>query len=926
MSELVTHLRRNSGLEPTALEAALRRQQIYGGSLDTVLLELELLEPLAVDEALQETTGLPGVPGELLDPSHDRPWDKVPKSLSSIGWALPLASRDGKTLVAVHPDLSDAKRELLIAETPNAELYVTAECILSMLAAQHTGSVIPQRYAVLAQIYSTALRIRPPRPAAQTKPQPRSDEAQAPQPQAPQPQEPQPQAPQPSVTGTIDVERGQAPTDAPTEPSPSVVAASAEAGPSAQAGLPPPPPPGFFTAPEAESKPTPTKAPPQDPEDEPRLPTLNAGAGPHQPQLPPRTASLTLAIGSRHDAATTNLPRVTAGPAKNPLGSTLSGSPTPPAPTVDVHAMQAITDALGRTTQRDEITTLLLDALRLVAGRVALFSVRKDGLVALDLEGQIPDVAGQVIPASAALAAALTGQRPLERATDLDLRLTVRQESAVPCIFSPVAVRGRPVLVLYCDRSGREFEETERQLVDSVAAQASARLEASLLARRRSQTGSEPESAPAPPEQAPPIAPPPKTVRPEPAEPLAPPPAGSGGVPEVPTLTLTKKVTAPPVRDAIPSLVAPQPQPRSETMLGAPPVRVDIPPVRHEPPPATAPASPEGQSPGVPRQAEIGPSGIIPLSTPISSGTTRGRIVLDEEEVGDHPGADLGSQSLEARIDHVIERAVHSNVGVHDLEAFGEPGLLRLAARFPGPLDVLRTGLSNLPPPSAHGPLLRLAISLGTAVGGYLVELMDHRSDNVRFYACFVFQELRDRRCIPGLAERAFDREREIRTIAMRVLETYSRAPEYPAAVARIRSEITGNSDELRRMATRAVGTLRDVDAVPLLFPLLASKDRYLQEGSLEALCSITGQQLGLKPHRWRSWYNEHSFEHRVEWIMSSLSHRDLSVRRWAADELRRITGKAFTFPAGGDKAAREAALATWHDWWDREGRRAFGR
>ena len=48
MSQLLRQLRSSGVVPEQALEAALRRQQIYGGSLDTVLLELDLVDPVTL--------------------------------------------------------------------------------------------------------------------------------------------------------------------------------------------------------------------------------------------------------------------------------------------------------------------------------------------------------------------------------------------------------------------------------------------------------------------------------------------------------------------------------------------------------------------------------------------------------------------------------------------------------------------------------------------------------------------------------------------------------------------------------------------------------------------------------------------------------------------------------------------------------------
>jgi HEAT repeat protein len=184
-----------------------------------------------------------------------------------------------------------------------------------------------------------------------------------------------------------------------------------------------------------------------------------------------------------------------------------------------------------------------------------------------------------------------------------------------------------------------------------------------------------------------------------------------------------------------------------------------------------------------------------------------------------------------------------------------------------------------------------------------------------------VFQELRDPRAMRPLSELAFDTSGDVRVISMRVLETYRRTPGFAEAARVVRAQLDSTNRTRQLYAARAVGTLRDIEAIPKLIDLLSSRDRFVQEAALESLCSITGQQLGLKPHRWKAWYADNEARHRVEWIIDSLKHRDVPVRRWAADELTRITGHRVPFSATGDKRARELAIEAWSDWWTQRGR-----
>jgi HEAT repeat protein len=315
---------------------------------------------------------------------------------------------------------------------------------------------------------------------------------------------------------------------------------------------------------------------------------------------------------------------------------------------------------------------------------------------------------------------------------------------------------------------------------------------------------------------------------------------------------------------------------------------------------------------------------LTPLSPPIGhrtgGETIRGRIQIEDDDRPRKPDPKL--QELDGIIADALQGESSAIVHLRDL---GEPALRRIAKQFPGELDVNRRDLDTLPPLPAHGALIRVALEIGPALGPYLVEFIDHPNPAVRFYIAFVFMELRHELAVAALGELAFDPDADVRAIAMRVLETYSGEVNFLDTVTVIRRELDSPNRTRALHATRAVGTLRDIEAVPKLIELLTSKERYIQEASLESLCSVTGQQLGLKPHRWESWYGENSHHHRVEWIMSSLAHKDLSVRRWAADELRRITGQRINFLAAGSKQEREIGLRKWIEWWDERGRAEFG-
>lgn len=253
----------------------------------------------------------------------------------------------------------------------------------------------------------------------------------------------------------------------------------------------------------------------------------------------------------------------------------------------------------------------------------------------------------------------------------------------------------------------------------------------------------------------------------------------------------------------------------------------------------------------------------------------------------------------------------------------GEAGLARLAARLPGPLTVGEWELDSVPPPSHHGPLLRATVELGSVMTHHVVPLLVDAAQRRRFYGALLFQELRDATCMPELARLAFDPAPEVRAVATRVLETYSREPAMGVALAGLREHLSTPDPEACVHAARALGTLRDPDAVPDLIPLLGHAERIVRLAALEALCSITARRGAATPEDWAAWFEQHGDRHRIEWLITSLADPDRAIRAWTEAELMRVTGKRMGATATDD-TTRDEAVRAWQAWWQTEGRTVY--
>jgi len=1044
----VTHLRRyleqTGALPPEHLDAAVRRQQIYGGSLDTVLLELELMDAHTLGELLVQACGLPLAPFGLIDDERDRPWHALPGDVLDIGWAVPLVMRGSEIWIAVHPDLPNERLGALYRMVPGVNPFVIPECALEKIAAERTASVVPQRYAVLCVAYLSAMRRRPsvsdigfPLLSDTTSASMRLD------------------VPPPSRRGTLapDVELAAMEVDPDSaalvleddfERRPTMVyEPTLDGAASATATAPPPlpileldvpgeghltlrvetgaqgPRPAVTAPPTGRATIVSTAGPAvrngaasstarahddgdgDDDDDDEKRTRAEGDAAPsttHDPDAAPIVLTTTTIVGGPP-------------PVRFTARGTMISSPRDAAalrgPSEVATRMAATRAALAAATTRDAVVAALAEALTVLSTRTALLRVRNRELVGITTPAsKLPDPAGRVVPigTTGLLATAQSDGRYVGFVDDEVFARAFEIEMYTPCLVRRIDVAGRPTLVAYVDRGGDAFAASEPSLLDEICALAGRALE-TVVKLRRADAGGPDETG----------------VR---TSPLAPPivePAGIGAPPAFGTTPPTSPIARPiesPWRPPPPTVPldlietdGPQPPvPRTRTLVDGSPRRpvtpapeeprrssrptaaIDAPPLESleamgnaeritenytgdagetPPPPPSSPTSGSRQGqmltihamppppplpPPPPMASEsvshpidtlmglpppvstpdarprfVPPplddhenSGIIPLSSPIDQPSMRGRIELDDEDWS-HPGRQLPSESMQRRVDAALRGIASGGGTVAELRGMGEPALLRLAAQFPGALEVLRRDLRALPPPSAHGPLIRTAILLGADFVPHLVDLFDHPSPDVRFYAAFVFQELRDSRAMRPLSELAFDTSGDVRVISMRVLETYSRQMGFADAVRVVRAQLDSTNRTRQLYAARAVGTLRDIAAIPRLVDMLSSRDRFVQEAALESLCSITGQQLGLKPHRWKTWYAENEHRHRIEWIIESLRHRDVPVRRWAADELTRVTGHREPFSAMGDKRTRDIAVEAWTEWWQQRGRAQLG-
>jgi len=180
MSERLSAFLRAERVVPVAtIEAAVARQRVYGGGLDTALLEMGALSEPALWTRLAAVSGLPMPSPEVVDGSavSEPPALGAEQTLSLR--AVPVGERDGVLgVLCAEPVAAEGIRQAAAERGLQAKLYIVPETRLLAVRQRVYGETLPQRYAPLLARAMGTTRARksfarprpapPPRPAPET--------------------------------------------------------------------------------------------------------------------------------------------------------------------------------------------------------------------------------------------------------------------------------------------------------------------------------------------------------------------------------------------------------------------------------------------------------------------------------------------------------------------------------------------------------------------------------------------------------------------------------------------------------------------------------------------------------------------------------------------------------------------------------------
>jgi hypothetical protein len=259
--------------------------------------------------------------------------------------------------------------------------------------------------------------------------------------------------------------------------------------------------------------------------------------------------------------------------------------------------------------------------------------------------------------------------------------------------------------------------------------------------------------------------------------------------------------------------------------------------------------------------------------------------------------------------------------------AVGEAALPALAREFPGKLWFDRNEPhARIPAGRDVSAVARTFVAFGQRSVPYLIPLLEDEDPDTRYYATVLASEFVHPDLVQPIGRRLFDPDPGARSGAYRALSVlYACEVEFMQLIERLRASARdGRKLQPQVTSIEALGRLRDADSFEFFVSLLESPEVDVVRAAHASLVRLSCQDFGIHKRKWTSWFDKHSGQHRVEWLIGGLMHSNERLRRRASDELKHLTQEYFGYEPGHPKKAREAAQQKYLVWWQRVGFRMF--
>lgn len=256
------------------------------------------------------------------------------------------------------------------------------------------------------------------------------------------------------------------------------------------------------------------------------------------------------------------------------------------------------------------------------------------------------------------------------------------------------------------------------------------------------------------------------------------------------------------------------------------------------------------------------------------------------------------------------------------LRAMGEAALPALVRRFPGPLSFdVRGCHDSIPPLAEHGELVRLLLEFGPPAAQAVAQRLEDPDPRVRYYAVKMIEDLPAGPLVPRLSRRLYDREPFVRLAAIDALQACRKTPQFAQLLAELRARLQEADTDRRAVAAALLGNFRDRLALPGLISLLDHPSRIVARAAVESLAFITKQDLGTSKRKWLKWWKAHKDDNRVLWLIEGLRSKNRDIRFSSAREIGQLTQEYFGYFFDSDPAERDKAVRRVEAWWQEKGR-----
>jgi hypothetical protein len=924
-----------------AMDRALVRQRVAGGALDSALLELGCVREEVLADALSRASGLPAAPAGALEVADARARRVFPSRVAERHGLAPFALDERElSLVAVHPVDLALLDEISFMLSLHLNAHVAPEWRVRALIHRLYGTPLPSRLAALASASGARAAAAPPADAADAL-----AAAVAPGSEPAGPDEPTELMELVGRDEPADevelVGRGE-PADevepAGQDESTDAVLLTGQDGSDEKTEL------VALAGPDARTEQLPLGAAP-------RTGPSNGAAGTSRD-----ARSLPWASGAPGDGApgwtVEGLPEV--APAGEPIGEALAraleaelfpaegagsaaraeheadpetvdaphaaeadvepglaGAPaedpgTPPGWTLDEARL-----ALEAARDRDEAVRVALRYARDFFEFAALFAVARDAVAGHDALGPDGEDARELCRTVALYAsepglfqqaletrALHLGPMPRDTAGNTEVLDGLGRGDPRAVLVYPVFVRDRPVCILYADNGAAPVSFDRVSELLRLLGGLGRAFERLIHDRKRRDAGDDPAGPGA--AELPPSGREPAGAS---APARSPPSRGARG---------DRVSPAPAGRDLAPAWTpAPLEAPPAETLrsLAEPFVAAVEPPFRPRPAPELAPPPPAPPREPDPWQAFEPGAALRELEVEVD---------LDPDAWPElnEPAPRFDPEAEVTALLATPPGSAARGEAVARLVAHPAESLPVLWARLPGPLEVEADDAA----PDALGPLPAALSALGPAAVPAMMDVLRDPDPGRRRVAVAVLGASGDAAAFPALADRALDPDPRVAGAAVAALAAHRQEPGMRPIPERLRRALLSGVSARAAAAARALGALRDADAVPLLVQVLESSEREPASAAAEALTRITLQRHGVDPRRWLGWWRENRGRGRAEWLLSGLTHAEREVRVEAAAELSRAAPAPVAYSADAPPPERERAARAWAGWFARSG------